>query len=474
MLFFLDIAAAIAAGAFAWGWLWHSDLRSYVVQGGLTSHDYALAAIGIAVIALMMRSGAYEGARRLSRIDDAIELVKAILFAFVIGLGLAVLTKGFGTGFTNYSRLVLVLYVVGLLVFMGAARWGMWAWQQRLFKRGEGVRRLIVAGAGAAAAEFDRFLRARPWLGYGVAGHIAVLDHATESDLIGGLVLQAPLMGGLAELPAALYTSGAGEVVIALDRDEQPQFPQLVAVLHALSAPFRVISSQFEENFRAVEAVGLDSLATVRLPLERVDHAHRAMKRVLDVLGSAVALIVMLPLLLVVAPLVALSSPGGVFHRQERVGQEGRRFRMFKFRTMYADAEERLAELACHNEVDDAAGCLFKIKDDPRITPVGRFLRRWSLDELPQFWNVFVGDMSIVGPRPPLPGEVDAYDTAHLGRLKGKPGITGLWQVSGRSDLPFEKMVDLDTFYLDNWSLTLDLSIMLRTALVVVRRQGAY
>jgi lipopolysaccharide/colanic/teichoic acid biosynthesis glycosyltransferase len=144
---------------------------------------------------------------------------------------------------------------------------------------------------------------------------------------------------------------------------------------------------------------------------------------------------------------------------------------MVKFRTMYEDAEARLAEVAHLNEGEDV---LFKIRDDPRVTPVGRFLRRWSMDELPQCWNVLKGEMSVVGPRPPLVREVEAYDTPHLARLKGKPGITGLWQVSGRSDLTFEQMVDLDRYYLEHWSLGLDLSIMLRTVLAVVRREGAY
>ncbi len=166
-----------------------------------------------------------------------------------------------------------------------------------------------------------------------------------------------------------------------------------------------------------------------------------------------------------------LTSRGGPFYSQTRIGEHGRAFRMYKFRSMYRDADRRWEELRCENGCDPA---LFKIKDDPRITPVGRWLRRFSIDELPQVVNVLKGDMSVVGPRPPLPSEVDAYDTAHLARLKGRPGITGLWQVSGRSDLPFEKMVDLDTYYLEHWSLGLDLSIMLRTALVVVRGRGAY
>ena len=214
----------------------------------------------------------------------------------------------------------------------------------------------------------------------------------------------------------------------------------------------------------------MDCLETVHL-VNRMDCAQRAFKRILDGLVAGAVLIVLSPLLLAVALAVLLTSEGGVFYSQWRVGEHGRAFRMYKFRTMYRDADRRWEALQCEHGCDPA---LFKIRDDPRVTPVGRVLRRWSLDEFPQFLNVLKGDMSVVGPRPPLPSEVDAYSTAHLRRLKGKPGITGLWQVSGRSDLPFEKMVDLDGYYLEHLSLGLDLSIMLRTAVAMARGGGAH
>ena len=168
---------------------------------------------------------------------------------------------------------------------------------------------------------------------------------------------------------------------------------------------------------------------------------------------------------------VKVTSPGPVLFHQERVGRRGRHFQVLKFRTMGSDAEERLADLAAANE---AEGPLFKIKADPRLTRVGGFLRRWSIDEVPQILNVMRGEMSMVGPRPPLPAEVERYEVEHLRRLKGTPGITGLWQVSGRSDLSFEDMVRLDRFYLENWSIGLDLKILVRTVYVVLGRKGAY
>jgi lipopolysaccharide/colanic/teichoic acid biosynthesis glycosyltransferase len=172
-----------------------------------------------------------------------------------------------------------------------------------------------------------------------------------------------------------------------------------------------------------------------------------------------------------VALAILAESGRPVLYRQERMGKYGQSFTIHKFRTMVPNAESLLDELKSQ---DEGEGPHFKMVKDPRLTRMGAFLRRWSIDELPQFWNVLKGDMSVVGPRPPLPREVAKYDASHLARLKGKPGITGLWQVSGRKNLTFDDMVRLDRYYLENWSLRLDLSIILRTFVAVVTRRGAY
>jgi exopolysaccharide biosynthesis polyprenyl glycosylphosphotransferase len=195
-------------------------------------------------------------------------------------------------------------------------------------------------------------------------------------------------------------------------------------------------------------------------------------KRVIDVLGSAAALILCLPLILVIALLITVDSGGPILFRQERVGKGGRRFTVLKFRSMRPDAEELMKEVADQNEVKD--GPIFKWRKDPRITRVGRFLRRSSLDELPQFWNVLVGDMSLVGPRPPLEREVGAYEDWHFGRLSVTPGMTGLWQVSGRSNLTFNEMVSLDLRYIQEWSVWMDLLLILKTPLAVFGGRGAF
>ena len=201
------------------------------------------------------------------------------------------------------------------------------------------------------------------------------------------------------------------------------------------------------------------------------ERVEREVKRFFDQLMALAALIVAAPLVLVLVVAIKLTSRGPVFYRQQRVGHNGRTFTLYKFRTMVDGAEYRLDELLQCNE---AEGCLFKMHDDPRVTAVGRWLRRYSLDELPQFWNVLRGEMSVVGPRPPLPWEVDLYEPRHLRRLRAKPGITGLWQVSGRSDRGFEDMVSMDCRYIRDWSLGLDLSILLKTVGVVLKGEGAY
>jgi lipopolysaccharide/colanic/teichoic acid biosynthesis glycosyltransferase len=191
----------------------------------------------------------------------------------------------------------------------------------------------------------------------------------------------------------------------------------------------------------------------------------------MDRVLALMAIIVLAPLLVGVSFAVAISSRGPIFFRQVRIGRHGEPFVIHKFRSMYIDAEERLAEIEHLNESD---GTLFKVREDPRVTPVGRYLRRFSIDEMPQFFDVLLGRMSLVGPRPPLPTEVDRYASLVRRRLVVKPGITGLWQVSGRSDLSWDESVRLDLLYVESWSLALDITIMMKTVLAVLRRRGAY
>jgi exopolysaccharide biosynthesis polyprenyl glycosylphosphotransferase len=203
----------------------------------------------------------------------------------------------------------------------------------------------------------------------------------------------------------------------------------------------------------------------------RLDNTQRKLKRLFDVVGSLFGLLALSPLLLTVAALIKLTSPGSILFRQMRVGADEKVFFCYKFRSMYQDAEARQAELEAQNEAD---GAIFKIKDDPRVTPIGRFIRRWSIDELPQLINVLKGEMSLVGPRPLPLRDFEQMGELHKKRLAAIPGVTGYWQTSGRSRLSFEDMVRLDLYYIENWSLSLDIKIILKTVGAVLRHEGAY
>lgn len=199
---------------------------------------------------------------------------------------------------------------------------------------------------------------------------------------------------------------------------------------------------------------------------------HAVLKRMMDISAAALLLLILLPLFAVVAALIRLESPGPVFFSQKRVGRSGREFDFYKFRSMFIDAEARKQELMEQNEME--GGVLFKMKHDPRVTRIGRFIRRYSIDELPQLWNVLRGDMSLVGPRPPVPGEVKEYTVSDRRRLDAIPGITGLWQVSGRSDIPFDQQVELDVEYIHSATLWENIKLLLKTIPAVLSGRGAY
>jgi len=233
----------------------------------------------------------------------------------------------------------------------------------------------------------------------------------------------------------------------------------------------RIIPDLFQMTLSKVVVENLDGIPLIGITEPALHSWQILLKRVMDVIVSALGLVILLPILGLVALAIRIDSPGPIIFKQARVGREGRRFTCCKFRSMAVDAE---AELDALRERNEASGPLFKMRDDPRRTRIGRFIRRTSLDELPQLWNVLRGEMSLIGPRPPLPSEVKKYEHWHLRRLEVSPGITGLWQVSGRSGLTFDEMVLLDVYYIENWSPLLDLRILLKTVPTVLFGSGAY
>jgi exopolysaccharide biosynthesis polyprenyl glycosylphosphotransferase len=336
----------------------------------------------------------------------------------------------------------------------------------RMRNRGRCQQRVVAIGLERSVAELVRKLSADPHAGMAVVGACV---SRSRSEAIDGV----PVLGAPADALAVLRRTRADTVVLTAWSDvSQEDLRRLAWDLegsgaHLLVAPRIAEVAVPRMHIRTVAG---QPLLDVEEP--ELTGLRRVTKTGLDYLLTLAGLVVLAPVLLAVAVAVKLSSPGPVLFRQERVGRHGETFRMTKFRSMYLDAEARLAQLEHLNE--HGGGPLFKIKNDPRITTVGRFIRRYSLDELPQLFDVLRGTMSLVGPRPPLVREVDQYERDVRRRLLVTPGITGLWQVSGRSDLSWEETVRLDLSYVENWSLGLDLAIIARTVAAVLARDGAY
>jgi len=272
------------------------------------------------------------------------------------------------------------------------------------------------------------------------------------------------------DVPRLLREQVIDEVIFAVGREELGRLEDLFLLCEEEGVRTRVQLQVFPHQASQVFVEHLGSVPLLTFSTTPENELHLLLKRALDLLGAAVLLVVFSPLLALLALLVKLSSPGPIFYRQTRCGLGGRRFTLFKFRSMVADAEQRQAELAAHNEAD---GPVFKMRNDPRVTPLGRGMRKLSLDELPQFWNILKGDMSFVGPRPPLPQEVEKYERWQRRRLRMRPGLTCLWALEGRSDLSFSRWMELDMAYIDNWSLWLDLKIFLKTIPRVLLGRGA-
>ena len=445
-------------------------LRVHVQGIGLqVAHLIVFVLVVVVLGLLLFRQGQYTANRRISRLSDTVTLSRDAVIAYLVVIGLAFATNGFFTGHTNFSRLVVFTNLLLVVCFMLAARYALYARQQSLFERGEAMRKFLIVGTGETGHDFIRFLENRPWLGARAAGALSI--DGGEARPITGESWIVPHIGQLSEVKSLFALHQADQVIVALDPHDHESLPRVTETLMAAEVPFKVVPSLFEESYRPTRLAGFTELPVVEMEVDPLDRAQRLFKRMLDVVLAVLALALAAPFLALAALLVTLTSPGPVFFRQTRVGKNGRQFTLLKFRTMVDGAEKQLDDVL---ELNEAHGHMFKIKDDPRVTGVGRVLRRWSFDEFPQFINVLRGDMSVVGPRPPLPREVESYDTMHYCRLKGRPGITGLWQVSDRSSFSFNDMVRLDRYYLENWSLSLDVGILLKTVLVVLRKRGSF
>jgi exopolysaccharide biosynthesis polyprenyl glycosylphosphotransferase len=341
---------------------------------------------------------------------------------------------------------------------------------RRLFRgmrsRGQMLRQVVIVGANHEARDIAAMLRAEPWLGYEVVGFVSDDEGASDEPVPGLRVL-----GGLDDLPRLLGEIDRASVIVATSAVPSATTNRLARDLLEIGIYVELSSSLRDIAPSRLTVRPLGRFPVVYLEPRRRSGWRAKAKRTFDFAGAAFGLLAAAPVLAATALAIKLDSRGTVLFKQQRVGQNGVPFDVLKLRSMCNDAEDRLIDLRDQNEAD---GPLFKMADDPRVTRVGKFIRKASIDEIPQLWNVLRGDMSLVGPRPALPHESEEWDNLLKHRLRVKPGITGMWQVSGRSDTSFDDYTRLDLYYVDNWSLTTDLAILAKTVPVVAFGTGAH
>jgi exopolysaccharide biosynthesis polyprenyl glycosylphosphotransferase len=363
------------------------------------------------------------------------------------------------------SRLLVPFVWAMAIVVLSLGRLIVSAAMGMLYRLGLGETRLLVVGSGRLGKMIMQHIAANPNLGYSIVGFLHDTND-TPNDFG-----RFKTLGTLEDLGLVIRSMQVDEVIIALPSNMHQQSIKSVRLCERLGASFKLVPDLYELSLSRIDMEAVEGIPLIGIKQVSLNTVQRIITRFVDILVSLLIMIFGSPLWLCIALAIRLNSPGEIIYKQTRIGWNGRPFKVYKFRSMYKNADQQMETLWTRNE---AQGPLFKIKDDPRITPVGKFLRRTSLDEFPQIINVIRGEMSLVGPRPPLPHEVAQYEEWQKGRLAIKPGMTGLWQVRGRSNLSFDEGVLMDLYYIENWSLKLYFQILFRTIPAVLFNRGAY
>jgi exopolysaccharide biosynthesis polyprenyl glycosylphosphotransferase len=406
----------------------------------------------------------YRGIQIRRALDEALAVVKAVSFAMIVSSATIYLS-----GQRVVSRVVLGLTVLMTYVSLIGWRYIRRRYVETHVAAGLDCRNVLIVGSGNPAQRLERYLSNNKQLGYAVKGFLDRRNGALN-DFSGSkrLDTSGKVVGNITELRDVVRAQFIDDVFIVLPEDREV-VKELIVQSRMSGVSLHVVPDLYDGLALGSPFEYLGPFPTIQLYEKTMPVLGLILKRWVDVIGASVGLMLCLPVLLLIAVAISLDSPGPILYRSQRIGKKGRNFNCYKFRTMVLNADELKNRLREFNERD---GLLFKIENDPRITPLGRVLRKYSLDELPQLWNVLKGDMSLVGPRPPLPGEVSEYELEHFKRLEVVPGITGLWQVEARREPSFESYINLDTHYVNNWSLWLDLKILLKTIGVVVSGTG--
>ena len=431
-----------------WSRLWLPDLDLY---------SLVYLSWGILFLVCLHHYSLFAASRQLSYLDEMFLVVKAAVFSAALSAGAV-----FFFQVKIYSRLVFISNFILSLLTVSLWRAGKKAVVRRALSRGRDSVKVLIVGAGRVGRLLAREIKSNPYLGLEVVGFLD--DHRT------GPVDSLAILGKWADLASVARGNFVDEVLISNPSDRFA-VARMIKECQEMGVGARMVPDLISLSTEEVDTSFIGRVPLLGYNRHQPHASELALKRAFDFAVASFLLVVLSPLFALIAVLIKLDSSGPVFYVSHRCGKDGRLFKFLKFRSMRAGADKLLARLKPYNETD---GPIFKMKKDPRVTRVGRWLRRFSLDELPQLVNVVKGEMSLVGPRPPTPEEVKKYDHWHLRRLEIRPGITCLWQVKGRSDISFRNWMKYDLFYIENWSFWLDLKIIFQTIVAVISGRGAY
>ena len=431
-----------------------------VFQASLTTYvPFATALLPVMLFSFYL-TGVYRSHRGRGYLDQMWAIATATTMGVVMLMAASLVQP------LAYSRLIFIYTAVLVIGLLGISRAILFGLRNYLRRFGVGVDRVVLIGAGDVGRMVMRNIVARPDLGFKLIGFLD--DNPTKNTTDIG---RFKALGSLANFRDVVQEHQLDRAIICLPWQSHRTVVRLLNDCERLGIQAQVVPDLFQLTKNQIEMEELNGIPLISSRQVTITGWNLLIKRAVDVVVSTVALILTLPFTLLIGLAIRLDSSGPVLYTQARIGKDGKPFRVYKFRSMIAGAESLREQMARLNE---STGPLFKIREDPRATRVGSFLRRYSLDELPQLLNVLRGEMSLIGPRPNLPEEVAAYFEWHKKRLSVSPGMTGLWQVSGRSDLTFDEMVLLDIYYAENWCMSMDLTILLRTLPAVLLKRGAY
>jgi len=416
----------------------------------------------VLLMVVYRQAGSYRLRRRLSWFDEFYAIVNSTATGTIITIVLIFLYRP-----AFYSRIIFIYAALLSIALLGLNRYLSLRLIRMLRLKGYGVKRVVIIGAGEVARAVMRAVVANPEVGLEIVGFLDDNPSKGETD-IGRFKALGNIEGNLAPLLAAEVID---EVIITLPWQYHRKIMRIMTQCERKNIRTRIVPDLFQITLNRMQIEEIAGVPMIGVKEGGISGLNQFIKRSIDLIVATVGLILSSPIMALIALSIKLDSPGPILFPQERVGKDGNRFTIYKFRSMVEDAEAQKETLEALNE---AEGPLFKIREDPRLTRTGKWLRRISLDELPQLYNILRGDMSLVGPRPPIPDEVEQYKEWHKRRLEVPPGLTGLWQISGRSGLTFDEMALLDIYYIENWSLGLDAKILIQTVPKVLFGYGAY